>query len=529
VLRSTSTGLKSFLFALALSPSLGLPAAAVLASDSASGPSSAPSLSADGRFLVFLSAAPDLVPGQIDRNDGDDVFLYDRGTGKTVLVSHAAGSEVMAGDQPVTLPGNPQGLPPQISPDGRYVAFLSTAGNLVTGQRDSLYPAPDLFLYDRETRRTTLVTHKKGSPLTASAGPPPFEIRLASDGSIAFSSSASDLMEHGTDTNFSNDVFFWDRRFGKTTLISHVASSSGRAARGTSGGPWPSADGRYIAFHSDARDLVPGPPLPPTTTVNVFLHDRATGRTALVSHASSSPSRPGNGASGNPVISAAGAWVVFASSSTNLVPGERDDFPLYFDVYLYERATGRIVLVSHASTSSATTGDGVSDAYRITPDGNWVAFASRAGNLVAGQTEGPGHSRDVFLFERATGQIRLASRAAASPVTGAGQDCLEFDLSADGRWVAFTTSADDLVAGGADANHAVDVFLFDRLAGTVSRLTPGDAGSGSPSLSADGDWIAFASAATNLVPGVQDLNGAQDVFLYARPTGRTRLVSQRAP
>jgi len=535
--RNASTGMNSLLFVLAALLSAGLPAAWAgqielvtrvppgLSSDSASGGSSAPKLSADGRYLVFLSDAPNLVPGQIDRNGGNDVFLYDRVTGKTVLVSHAAGSEVTAGDLPVTLPGTIEGLPPQISPDGRYVAFTSEAGNLVAGQReqDSLNVTPDLFLYDRQTRTTTLVTHKGGSAVTSSNSSL-FDFRMTSDGSIAFSSPASDLVEHGTDTNFSLDVFFWDRRSGTTTLISHAASSSRRAAQGISDGAWPSADGRYIAFGSDASDLLPGLP---HNIGNVFLYDRVSGKTVLVSHASSSPSKPANRGGGGPVLNAAGTYLVFASTATDLVPGLQDDTPLYFDIYLYERATGKIVLVSHTSSSLVTTGDGDSRAYNITPDGSWVVFLSRAGNLVAGQTETEGHSIDVFLFERATGKILLASRAAASPVTAANQDCSEFDLSADGRWVVFTTFADNLVAGGADANHAADVFLFDRLAGTVSRLTPGDAPSGSPAFSADGNWITFASQASNLARGARDLNGSQDVFLYGRPTGRTRLVSRQ--
>jgi len=525
------------LFVLAALLSAGLPAAWAgqielvtrvppgLSSDSASGGSSVPKLSADGRYMVFLSDAPNLVPGQIDRNGGNDVFLYDRVTGKTVLVSHAAGSEVTAGDLPVTLPATIPGLPPQISPDGRYVAFTSEAGNLVAGQReqDSLNVTPDLFLYDRQTRTTTLVTHKGGSAVTSSNSSL-FDFRMTSDGSIAFSSPASDLVEHGTDTNFSLDVFFWDRRSGTTTLISHAASSSRRAAQGISDGAWPSADGRYIAFGSDASDLLPGLP---HNIGNVFLYDRVSGKTVLVSHASSSPSKPANRGGGGPVLNAAGTYLVFTSTATDLVPGLQDDTPLYFDIYLYERATGKIVLVSHTSSSLVTTGDGDSKAYNITPDGSWVVFLSRAGNLVAGQTETEGHSIDVFLFERATGKILLASRAAASPVTAANQDCSEFDLSADGRWVVFTTFADNLVAGGADANHAVDVFLFDRLAGTVSRLTPGDAPSGSPAFSADGNWITFASQASNLARGARDLNGSQDVFLYGRPTGRTRLVSRQ--
>jgi Tol biopolymer transport system component len=473
--------------------------------DTASGASSARQLSVDGRYLLFLSNAPNLVPGQIDTNGGRDVFLFDRVAGTITLVTHKAGASATAGNAPVSNLV-------RMTPDGRYVAYVSGAGDLAPGASQG-----GLFLYDRVSGKTVLVTREIGSASQSLSGNLREPFQLTTGGSIVFANGAP-----------RSDVFAWDRVSGKTTLISHAAGS-GTAANGSSRFPAVSADGRYVAFSSDASNLLPGPRL---TGRNVFLHDRATGKTTLISHASASSSTPGNGPSQDAAVSSGGTWVLYYSQATNLVPGQQDQ-PSTVDLFLYERATGKTTLVSHASSAAATAGNLRSSDSLMTPDGGWIAFESLAGDLVPGLPTTGWYN--VFLFERATGRITLASRAADSPLAGAAYDCHLSGLSADGRRVSFSTGAGNLLPAGADANQAADAFVFDRVTGAVtlvSAASPGVSGnleSSGPVLSADGNWVAYSTQATNLVAGKRDGNGLSDVVLYSLPSASARLVTLHPP
>jgi Tol biopolymer transport system component len=496
-------------------------------SDTAGGTSVPLQLSMDGRYLLFASDAANLMPGQRDENRGNDLFLYDRTTGVKTLVTHKAG----AGATAAGLSLGPLPVATAISPDGRWVAFTSPATDLVTGQQG---PAGlNLFLWDRTTGATTLVSHKAGAPLVTANGYS-FGFHLADGGSLAFASNATDLLSTRNDANGTYDVFFWDRVSGKTTLISRTAKSATTAGNGTSQSPWVSGDGRWVAFETQATNLLPGAPLP-TPLQYVLLHDRATGKSLLVSHASRGASTAPQGYSGLPVVNTGGTWVLFRSNATDLVGGQQDR-PGTDDLFLFERATGKITLVSHASASSTKATGDVRD-FRMTPDGAWIAFTSGAADLVAGQIEpGAGATSDVFLFERATGRNRLASRAAASPLTAADSDSLLSGLSADGRWVAFSNGAYNMLPNaGADTNQAADAFVFDRVTGQAGLLSaaipgkPGNGGSTGPVISAEGSWIAYATYATDLVPGKKDLNALSDVVLTERATAKSRLVSLHPP
>jgi len=494
-------------------------------SDTASGTSVPLQLSMDGRYLLFVSDAANLEPAQRDENRGNDLFLFDRVTGVKTLVTHKAGAVATAAG----LSLGPLPVAAAISPDGRWVAFGSPATDLVAGQQG---PAGwNLFLWDRTTGATTLVTHKAGSPLVTangySAG-----FHLTDGGSLAFASNAADLLPTRNDVNGTYDVFFWDRVSGKTTLVSRTPKSATTFGNRDSTSPWVSGDGRWVAFETQATNLLPGAPLP-TPLQYVLLHDRATGKSLLVSHASRGASTAPQGYSGNPIVSVGGTWVLFRSNATDLVSGQQDR-PGTDDLFLFERATGKITLVSHASASSTKAEEDVRD-FRMTPDGAWIAFTSQGPDLVAGQTETGGPSADVFLFERATGRNRLASRAAASPLTAADSDSLLSSLSADGRWVTFSNGAYNMLPAGADTNQAADSFVFDRVTGQASLLSaaspgkPANNGSTGPVISAEGGWIAYATYATDLVAGKKDLNALSDVVLNERATAKARLVSLHPP
>ncbi|NIS65842.1 MAG: hypothetical protein GTO05_11935, partial [Gemmatimonadales bacterium] len=219
------------------------------------GESMAPALSADGRFVAFHSEATNLVVG--DTNGAMDVFRYDRDTGDTIRVSVAtAGAE-----------GNAGSYDPAISADGRYVAFDSDATNLVA---DDTNGAADVFVHDCTTGETSRVSV---TTMGAQGNYGSYYPAISSDGRyVAFESDATNLV--AGDLNFWTDVFVHDRETGETTRVS--VTSGG--VEGDDGSYWPaiSGDGRYVAFESDAINLVAGDF---NFWTDVFVHDRQTGET----------------------------------------------------------------------------------------------------------------------------------------------------------------------------------------------------------------------------------------------------------
>jgi Tol biopolymer transport system component len=543
-------------------------------------------ISGDGAWIALVSPAANLVPGQADANGGSDVFLRQRATGATTLVSHAAGSAANA--------ANAESPYARLSGDGRYLLFGSSATDLVSGQADA-NGARDGFLYDRIAGTTALVTHAQGS--SASAGNAALEaVALSADGSwAAFTGAASDLTAEpdpgardlflyerasganlavtygapvirrtpdnfsafdfrgtsqdgryigmsglGTDlapgqvdTNSSLDTFLVDRLAGTTTLVSHAAGSPATASNGSSGYPVLSADGAWLAFDSDATDLIPNIQ-PPRFGGNVFLYERDSGAFTLVSRRASDPGLSGDGSSLWPSISGDGRYVAFSSLAENLVAGQVDTGSTA-DVFLYDRVTGGMSLVSHQPGAPLVASNGGSDPRPVdmTRDGRWVLFPSRATNLVSGQIEGNAGS-DLFLWDRMTGSVVLVSRSASSPTTTANAETnlqSVLGMSQDGRWVAFLSPATNLVAGQVDTNGADDLFLFDRLSGTVTLVsrqngTSATAGNGRsllPAFSEDGLYLTFSSLSDNLVPGQSGVRRF-DPFLYELATGTLTLL-----
>ena len=261
------------------------------------------SISADGRYVAFQSLASNLVLN--DTNDVDDIFVHDRQTGQTTRVSLSSGGSE----------GNGHCWDASISADGRYVAFHSLASNLVP---DDTNGESDVFVHDRQTGETARVSLSSGGTEgNSSSGSP----SISADGRyVAFVSLATNLVPG--DNKFW-DTFVHDRQTGQTTRVS--MSSGGKKGNGGSGNPSISADGRYVAFNSDATNLVPGDT---NGVVDVFVHDRQTGQTVRVSL--SWDGSEGNDASCNPSISADGRYVAFWSDATNLVPDDTNGFPDIF-------------------------------------------------------------------------------------------------------------------------------------------------------------------------------------------------------
>ncbi|HEX7181237.1 MAG TPA: hypothetical protein VF756_05300 [Thermoanaerobaculia bacterium] len=448
----------------------------------------------------------------------------------------AQGTEIVSKGNPAPanhISGVPTVAP--ISADGRFIAFVSLASNIVSGQTDGTLTA-DVFLYDVDSGTTVLVSHTPSSTTTtvnaASAGPV-----ISADGNyVAFFSSSGVLVSGQSDANGTYDLFLYSRQDGTVTLVSHASGSPLTAGNGASSGAFfdssLSSDGRYVAFESVASNLVAGQ-TDFNSAPDVFLYDRTTGTSVLVSRASGSTTTTGNGTSKEPRISTDGRYVVFRSTATNLVAGQTDanggD-----DVFLFDRDTGTLTLVSHAQGSAVTAGNGTSQNPRISADGNYAAFTSAATNLVFGQTDPIASSSDVFLYQRASGGVALVSRSAASVTTVGNGSSNAPDLSADGRFVAFSSIATNLVAGQADTNGSLDVFLYDRTSLTTtlvshaasSSTTTGQSWSQEPRISVDGSRIAFRSNAGNLIPGQTGSSGSNgNIFFWDRLTGVIGLAS----
>jgi Tol biopolymer transport system component len=327
---------------------------------------------------------------------------------------------------------------------------------------------------------------------------------ISADGRyVAFHSAATNLVLG--DTNGSEDIFVHDRVTAETARVS--VSTGGGQANGGSASPAISADGRYVAFHSWATNLVPGD----TNGVDdIFVHDRVTGETARVSV--SSDGAQANSDSWSPAISADGCYVAFHSRANNMVPGDTNNA---WDIFVHDRATGATSRVSVSSAGAQS--NGLSRSASISADGRYVAFSSTAANLVPGDTNG---LDDIFVHDRATGETaRVSVSSDGAQATGFSQGSFWPAISADGRHVAFSSTATNLVPG--DTNDVTDIFVHDRVTGETARVSVSFDGAQATggeswwsSISADGRYVAFQSGATNLVLG--DTNFVIDVFVRDR-------------
>jgi len=392
-----------------------------------------PDMSADGRFVAFQSIASNLVPG--DTNRFMDIFVRDRQNKITERVNIS--STGVESDDFATQPA--------ISADGRFVAFATFSRFLVPGDHNL---ATDVFIHDRETGITERVSISSAGVEGNSGSDYP---HLSADGRfVTFESLASTLASG--DTNFAYDIFVHDRETNITERIS--VSSTGVEGNNSSLFSVINADGRFVAFESFAHDLVPDD----TNNVgDIFVHDRETGITERVSV--SSAGVEGNGDSEMPAISADGRFVAFDSLSSNLVS---DDTNNAMDIFVHDRQTGQTERMSVSSRGSEGNSD--SEMPTISADGRFVAFDSFASNFVPGDN---GDMWDVFVHDRQLGQTeRLSVSRAGVP---GNNDSVFAAISADGRFVAFDSLADNLIAN--DTNGDYDVFVTHNILNASPRLS----------------------------------------------------------
>ena len=269
-----------------------------------------PTISADGRYVAFQSGANNLISD--DTNLGQDVFVRDLQTGQTTLVS-------MSSDG---THGDSHSYEPNVSSDGRYVAFWSTSTNLVGNDTNGL---ADVFVHDWQTGQTVRASvasdGTQGNGTSGQNG-----LCLSADGQyIAFLSTSSNLV--GGDTNGVSDIFVHNQQTGQTIRVS--IASNGTEGNDNSAEPALSSDGRYVAFQSNASNLTDGDT---NGMTDIFVYDQFTGQTSLVSIAPDGTL--GNGPSYAPGISSDGRYVVFDSDASNLVNGDANGFG---DVFVRDR------------------------------------------------------------------------------------------------------------------------------------------------------------------------------------------------
>ena len=477
----------------------------------ATGTSTRPTVSADGAYVVFLSTATDLVAGQVDTNNVNDVFLHNTATGAVTLVSHSAAG--------ATTTGNGVNTTPAISADGLFVAFTSAATDLVAGGTDA-NAGTDVFLFSRATGAVTLVSHTAAQATTAAGAASSLPALSANGSYVAFISAATDLVAGLTDPAALNDVFLYAVATGAVTLVSHTPASPTVVGNLTSTQPSISADGAFVAFQSFATDIVTGQ-IDANNDVDVFLYARDTGVISLVSHIPASAVTTANSASFTAFVSGNGASVAFSSSATNLVTGQTDTNYHLRPLPVLPGNDRRRPRVAHRRQRHHHARRRQLPGMRSAPTEPSSCSAPRANNLVAGQTDAASGTSDVFLYSQATTALELVSHVPASPTTTGNGRSMNAAFSADGSSVAFRSLATDLVAGQTEGNATDDVFRFDRASGAVtlvshtsaSETTTGSAISQAPSISANGAVVAFESAATNLVAGQSDANGVTDVFV----------------
>lgn len=441
-----------------------------------------PMLSADGSRIVFCTSASNLVAG--DSNGVDDVFIRDLVARTTRRVSvDSAGAE-----------GNGWSSAPAISRGGRFVSFASYATNLVPGDTNG---KSDVFLRDTLAGTTERLSISSSGAQANAASLPSWGsvVAISDDGRFAaFESNASNLVAN--DVNNVQDVFVRDRLAGTTERAS--SASDGSPANGTSYVPTLSADGRFVAYSSEASNLVAGDT---NGEIDVFVRDRWLGTTARVNLTPAGLQSTGWG--DYPAISASGEFVAFLSPASDLLPGNTNPSG---DLFLRALASGLTERVNVDSSGSPAT-LGVAD-FALSSDARFVAFSSEAPDLVAGDTNA---RSDVFLRDRASGTTSRVSVSSAG--AQADGESYSATVNQDGSVIGFVSDAPGLVIG--DTNAQFDVFARIRVGcAPIGRYCSAKTNSlgCEPRITAQG--VPSASASSGFVIGAERALAGQFGVLF---------------
>ncbi len=428
----------------------------------ATGLSAGPAMSSDGRYVTFESDAPDLVTG--DGNLLDDIFLRDTCRGATGCTPSTIRVSVDTGG------GDPDGgsTDQYMSDDGRFVVFRSEATDLIATDGNGL---ADIFLRDTCIGATSCTPSTIRVSVDTGGGDPDSESGdpvVSSTGRfVVFRSDASDLI--AADTNFGRDIFLRDTCIGATsctpsTIRVSVDSAGGESALfSISDEPYISGTGRFVAFQSDADDLVTGDG---NFTTDAFVRDTCIGATSCtpstIRASVNTASVEGNSFSEEPQISDDGRFVVFGSFASNLVTGDVDTLGNESDIFVRDTCVGAISCTSStvmvSVSSGGTFGNLTSFSPKISATGRFVVFDSEANNLVTGDGNG---QFDIFVRDICAGvtgctasTIRVSVNSSSVEGNGFSNDPFITD---SGQLVAFNSESDNLVTG--DTNLLGDVFI----------------------------------------------------------------------
>lgn len=392
----------------------------------ANGGSGGGTLSGDGSLVAFASDASNLVPR--DSNGNGDVFLYHAGSRKIELLTRDRHGG----------PTNGYSSAPDISASGRFVAFASSATDLVKGDDNK---ASDIFVLDRRSGDIEVVSVRNNGRLGDRDSDTP---RISPNGRyVAFNSKARNLSRL-PDRNKKTDVFVHDRKTGKTNRVS--VSSSGEESNDHSFVVGVSNDGTRVGFLSFADNLTP-------KDANggggdAFVYDRSKQRTILASVSSEEKQSSDSGIATD--LSSDGRYVVFYSTGEKLVP---DDTNEESDVFLRDLETGTTERVSVASGGEQANSYSHNEA-QIDASGCLITFDSAASNLV------PDDNADIDIFVRDRCNDETTRMSVRPDGTEENGYSFRPDIAPDGSAVTFGTEATNL--GGEDTNEADDVFLAIR-------------------------------------------------------------------
>lgn len=415
-----------------------------------------------------------------------------------IQAQECPGPTIRVSDTPEGEQGNHNSGNGDPSSEGRYVVFVSVASNMLPGDANE---DRDLFWRDLKTGAFELIniTLDGGFPDRFS-GEPHLPCLLSLSTLVAFRSSADDLVKG--DTNERSDVFVRDIDEGVTRRVS--VSSTGEQGNGSSGSISISGDGSCVSFASWASNLIDDDL---NGTRDAFVHDLSTGETTLISVSSSG--EQGNNISWSPRLSFDGRYVGFASIATNFAHGDTNNTA---DIFVHDRWTGQTVRIS--LNAEGEQGNGSSERPQISSDGMFVTFESVASNLVPDDTN---FVEDVFVVEWQA-KPPVVERVSVSSKGEQGNDVsIRPDISGDGRMVKFRSLATNLVPAGDCASEGI--YVHDRWTGItqmVSTSPTGECPNGglaSGAISCDGNYVAFTSDSTNIVP--DETQEWQDVFLRA--------------
>jgi hypothetical protein len=459
----------------------------------------------DGRYVAFVSAANSLVPN--DTNNIPDVFVRDLQGGVTTLVSVGAQST-----NSVPLSSSES---PEITPDGRYVAFYSSATNLVAGANHG----GEVYVRDLIAGTTVWASTNSSTLLGASAFS--YNHAISTDGLYVAYETSSNAPLALQPFQRSGYILRFNTASGTTDIVNTNAFVPPQPAEEVNNLAM-STDGRFIAFvgNTNVRDTN-GATL---TASAIYRWDAQSGATLLAS-ADLSGNVPFhlNSVCDSPHMDPSSRFVSFLSAAPNLVTNALSGD---YHVYLLDTVAGVTTLLD-ADTNAIGSSVSPATVARLNDNGGFVAFESLDASLVANDRN---HDYDLFVRDVSNGTNELISaHHSALPSASANNSSVVYahGMSADGQRIAFSSEADNLIDN--DTNGFRDVFVRDLLIGTnilVSADTnslPGDDLSFEPALSANGRYVAFTSSADNLV--ANDTNRSSDVFVRDLQTGQTVLVS----